>query len=47
LSHVVYKSIECLDHINTMHMSNVILKRAKPSSKDANTKGLNTHERRF
>jgi len=31
---IVYNSNECLNHINIMHMQNVISKRVKPSYED-------------
>jgi len=47
LAQVVYKTKECLNHINTMHMPNVISKEVRTSSKDAHTRDLNGHERIF
>jgi len=47
LAHKVYKTNKCLNHINAMHMSNVISKRVNPSSRNAHRRGLNTHERMF
>jgi len=47
LAHVVYKTKECLNHVNTMHMPNVISKRVRLSSGDAHTRRLNFHERMF
>ena len=45
LARVVYQTKECLNHINTMQMPNVISKRVRSSSRDAHTRELNTHER--
>jgi len=47
LAHMIYGSIKFLNHIDTIHIPSMILKRAKPSSIDACTRGLNTHEGRF
>jgi len=47
LAQVVSKTKECLNHINTMQMPNVILKRVRPSSRDAHTREINTQERIF
>jgi len=47
LAQVVYKSVKCWNDINIIHMSSMILKRAKSSSRDAKISGLNTHKRRF
>jgi len=47
LAQVVFKTKECINHINTMQMPNVISKRVRLSSRDANTREINTHERIF
>jgi len=47
LAQVAYKTKECLNHVNTMHMSNMISKGVRPTSGDAHTRELNAHERIF
>ena len=47
LAHVVCKLIECFNHINIIHMPNMILKRVNPSFKDAHIRGLNAYEEKF
>ena len=44
---MVYKTKECLNHINTMHISNVTSKRVRSSSRDAHIRELNAHGRIF
>jgi len=44
-AHMAYKTNECVNHINTLHMPKVISKRVTPSSSDTHARGLNTHER--
>jgi len=47
LAQVVHKTKECLNHVNNLHLPNVISKRIRPSSKDAHKRELNAHERIF
>ena len=47
LAYLIHKTIECLNHVSIVYESNVILRRVFRSSRDASTRGLNTHERRF
>jgi len=46
LAHMVHKTTKFLNHIHSVHKSDVISKRVELSFRHASTRGLHTYERR-